>query len=135
MIEDTEHDDLNEVISEDPYWREQALCVDPAKWFPEPGQHSLEARAICLKECPVKAQCLATAFKTDEHFGIWGGLTVSALRKARRERSRAIRAGSPPNSVDHYLGVARSELDQRVEDTWDQSDIELHEWAEGTDPA
>ncbi len=129
MISD--NGDLERVIDDDPYWRERVRCVDPDEWFPEPGEHSLAARKICLRECPVKAQCLATALKTGEHYGIWGGLTVSALRKAQRERTKASRAGTEVPSVEHYLDRAAVDLEQRVEDTWDQSDIDLFKWASG----
>jgi WhiB family transcriptional regulator, redox-sensing transcriptional regulator len=133
MIERNGKSDLERVISENPTWRDEAQChVDPDRWFPEPGSHSLEERRICVETCPVRAQCLASGLLTDEHFGIWGGLTVSAIRKARKERSRAVRAGSAPKSVDHYLGVAANGVMERVEEAWEQADIDLHEWSQGS---
>jgi hypothetical protein len=66
-----------------------------------------------------------------ERFGIWGGLTMSALRKAQKERARAVRAGNDPKTVEHYLTVASAELEKRTEDIWDQEDIDLHNWASG----
>ena len=124
--------DLSEVIGRNPHWRDDAVCSsDPESWFPEPGSHSLCEREICLTECTVAPQCLASAFQTGERFGIWGGLTVSALRKAHKERARAIRAGNPPKPVELYLSVASAELEKRTEDVWDQTDVDLHNWSRG----
>jgi WhiB family redox-sensing transcriptional regulator len=133
MINNGSKLDLEKVIREDPQWRDEAPCsVDPDRWFPEPGSHSLPERRTCVELCPVRAQCLASGLLTDEHYGIWGGLTVSALRKARKERSRATRAGATPKTVEHYLGLAADDVLERVEETWDQSDLDLHDWTQGT---
>lgn len=66
-------------------WTEQALCAqtDPDAFFPEKGGSVREAKRICAR-CPVQVECLASAIKNGERFGIFGGLT-------ERERRRLLR--------------------------------------------
>ncbi len=42
-----------------------------------------EAVAVCAR-CPVRPQCLATATRDDERWGVWGGTTPSQRRRGRR---------------------------------------------------
>lgn len=65
-------------------WRVDALCAqtDPEVFFPERGDSGARAKRIC-GECPVRLQCLDNAMASDEHFGIWGGLTEKERRRAR----------------------------------------------------
>ncbi len=44
-----------------------------------------QAKQVC-QECAVRVTCLEEAFKSDERFGIWGGLTERERRAARRAR-------------------------------------------------
>lgn len=46
------------------------------------------AKQLCA-ECDVKAECLEYAFKNDEKFGIWGGLTERERKRLKRERRNA----------------------------------------------
>lgn len=57
-------------------WTHQALCSgrDTEVFFPEGDQPVIVAKSICQR-CPVRADCLAHALRTDERYGIWGGLT------------------------------------------------------------
>jgi len=59
-------------------------------WFPEPGQKSSPAIAIC-SGCPVRAECLAYAAEIGVMgwFGVWGGTTAMARHDDRRERRAA----------------------------------------------
>jgi WhiB family redox-sensing transcriptional regulator len=41
-----------------------------------------QAKTVCL-ECVVRPECLSEALKSDERFGIWGGLTERERRSAR----------------------------------------------------
>jgi WhiB family redox-sensing transcriptional regulator len=63
---------------------ESALCaqVDPELFFPEKGQPSAAARAVCAA-CPVTALCLAT-FGPLVADGVVGGLTGRERRELRR---------------------------------------------------
>lgn len=67
-------------------WMQDAACtqVDPDMFFPNPGDHAWDARAICMG-CPVQGDCLAYALRTGQRDGIWGGLTPGE-RKSRRQR-------------------------------------------------
>jgi WhiB family redox-sensing transcriptional regulator len=73
-------------------WQEQGLCAqtDPEAWFPERGEPSRAAKAVCLR-CPVRTDCLDAALERDELFGIWGGL--SRQERAAIKRRGAGRAG------------------------------------------
>ena len=77
-----------------PDWTEQALCaeVDPELHFPEKGGSTREAKAVC-RACEVRAECLDYALKTDQRFGIWGGLSEQQRRRLKRERP----ATAPPS--------------------------------------
>src|SRR5215207_5779220 len=61
-----------------------ALCaqVDPELFFPEKGQPSGPAKAVCAA-CPVTALCLATFGPLVDH-GVVGGLTAQERAAARR---------------------------------------------------
>jgi WhiB family redox-sensing transcriptional regulator len=63
---------------------ESALCaqVDPELFFPEKGQPSPPAKAVCAA-CPVTALCLATFGPLVDH-GVVGGLTAQERRQQRR---------------------------------------------------
>jgi WhiB family transcriptional regulator, redox-sensing transcriptional regulator len=45
-----------------------------------------QAKAVCTA-CAVQPDCLSEALKSDERFGIWGGLTERERRLARRSQS------------------------------------------------
>ena len=42
-----------------------------------------QAKSVCF-ECVVRVECLSEALRSDERFGIWGGLTERERRAARR---------------------------------------------------
>lgn len=69
-------------------WREEAICLqtDPAVFFVEKGESTVEAKRTCLG-CPVRVQCLAYALENDEHFGVWGGLSERERRRLKRVAS------------------------------------------------
>ena len=64
-----------------------ALCVEigEAAFFPEPGESTVKARAVC-GACPVRDACLTFALENDERFGMWGGTTPTQRKKMRRNR-------------------------------------------------
>lgn len=61
-----------------------AKCVDadPEIFFPEKGASAVPAKQIC-EQCPVRDECLAYAVKTDQAFGVWGGLSTNAREQLR----------------------------------------------------
>ena len=49
--------------------------MDPALFFPEPGDTATEAQALAVcAACPVRARCYAQAVENAERWGIWGGV-------------------------------------------------------------
>jgi WhiB family transcriptional regulator, redox-sensing transcriptional regulator len=75
-------------------WQADAECksTSPHLFFPERGESTKEAKAICGR-CPVKAQCLEFAIENFERFGIWGGTSELERRAIRRNRARARKIG------------------------------------------
>jgi WhiB family redox-sensing transcriptional regulator len=78
-------------------WQDDAACrapgVDPELFFPvgETGPAIAQiraAKAVCAR-CPVISQCRNWALRIGESDGIWGGLTPTERRRARR--SMAVR--------------------------------------------
>ncbi|HZT64548.1 MAG TPA: WhiB family transcriptional regulator [Acidimicrobiales bacterium] len=69
-------------------WRPAAACLgaDPEIFFPERGQASDRAKAICLS-CPVRIECLTWSVVTCERQGIWGGVAERTRRSLRRRLS------------------------------------------------
>ena len=68
-------------------WMRKGNCngVDPATFFPERGQTTREAKAIC-DGCSVKARCLDYAIVHEESWGVWGGTSEQDRRNMRRKR-------------------------------------------------
>lgn len=65
-------------------WQGRALCAqaDPEAFFPENGWSAGVAKRVC-RSCPVRADCLEHALRTDERHGIWGGLSPGERRDLR----------------------------------------------------
>lgn len=53
--------------------------VDPEVFFPSAGEDPTEARRVC-GGCPVRMRCAVWAVRTDQKFGVWGGLTERERR-------------------------------------------------------
>ena len=77
---------------EPPWWHSYAACanVDPDLFFPERGESTSEAKAVCFT-CPVREECLEYALRAGEKFGIWGGMSERERRRIRRARAAAKR--------------------------------------------
>lgn len=73
-----------------PAWMDAASCagLDPELFFPERGESSREAKAVCAG-CPVKAECLEWALSEPIKFGIFGGLSERQRRRIRAQRRAA----------------------------------------------
>ena len=73
-------------------WQSGSLCAElpdneaDAMFFPERGQSTKAARALCAT-CPVKAKSLEYALENKEQFGIWGGTSERERRKLRKRRA------------------------------------------------
>ncbi|WP_439662871.1 WhiB family transcriptional regulator [Lentzea sp. HUAS TT2] len=71
-----------------PEWQTRAACkgrVDLDFIEPKSPAEDTECRTLCAS-CPVREQCLATAFATGEAWGLWGGLDAEErLRIAERD--------------------------------------------------
>lgn len=67
-------------------WQEQGLCLgaDPEIFFPERTGSTKEAKKLC-GHCAVRNQCLEWALKTNEPYGVWGGLSERERNKLRRQ--------------------------------------------------
>jgi WhiB family redox-sensing transcriptional regulator len=76
-------------------WSTRAKCrgVDPDLFFPERGESTDPAKAVCMA-CPVQGPCLEHALTQPEKFGIWGGLSERERRRLRRQRRLATSAVS-----------------------------------------
>jgi WhiB family transcriptional regulator, redox-sensing transcriptional regulator len=83
-------------------WMLSANCLGRTHLFFAPDEsesradrryRESNAKAVC-NACVVRPECLSEALKSDERFGIWGGLTERERRSARRSSS-AITADSP----------------------------------------
>lgn len=72
-------------LDEDEPWRADAICreVDPEIFFPEKGGSTREAKLVCAG-CPVRVECLDYALRTDQRFGVFGGLSERQRRGITR---------------------------------------------------
>lgn len=71
-------------------WKALAVCAqtDPEAFFPDKGGSTKEAKKIC-QGCEVISECLNSALKNDERFGVWGGLSERERRQLKRRNSAA----------------------------------------------
>jgi WhiB family redox-sensing transcriptional regulator len=84
-------------------WMLSANCLGRTELFFAPDEsesraerrfRESQAKTVC-NACVVRPECLSEALKSDERFGIWGGLTERERRSARRSRAETIEQGSP----------------------------------------
>lgn len=77
-------DDLATIVR--PAWMKDGACRESdVNFFPERGEPTEEAKAICLGECVVQEQCLE--FGLGERHGIWGGTSERERRRIRKRRA------------------------------------------------
>lgn len=105
--------ELNAVLAseEKQAWKSKGNCrgCDPDLFFPQRGQSTKEAKAICngtgeFDVCPVKEQCLDWAVEQNEKFGIWGGKSERERRVIRRIRKTG---SAEPGSKYRGEGVVK----------------------------
>jgi len=72
-----------------PPYRMAGICnqTDPDAFFPERGEPTGPARAICNR-CPVRAECLTWALLNDEPHGVWGATSSQERHQLRVEADR-----------------------------------------------
>lgn len=78
-------------------WQYRAACrgEDTGLFFPPHAQETADerrgrevlAKTICAG-CDVRVDCLEYALRTQEPYGVWGGLNESERRSVLRERRR-----------------------------------------------
>lgn len=78
------------LAEDDKPWAGEALCgeVDGDAWYSEDPAERRIAKAIC-HVCPVRQDCLDYAVRTNQRWGIWGGMSEFARRKLRRRFCRS----------------------------------------------
>ncbi|MFJ3043856.1 WhiB family transcriptional regulator [Streptomyces tendae] len=76
-------------------WRAASACrnEDPELFFPigNTGPALLqieEAKAVCLRRCPVMERCLQWALESGQEHGVWGGTDEDERRRMRRRAAR-----------------------------------------------
>ncbi|SKY30317.1 WhiB family transcriptional regulator [Mycobacteroides abscessus subsp. massiliense] len=73
-------------------WTKDALCpqVDAEVFFPVvggPGRTMAKAAKAVCAQCPVSAECLEYAFRVNEEYGVYGGLTAHERMVMKRGRA------------------------------------------------
>ncbi len=93
MVSESQEDEpdvetlLAELVNR-PAWHSQANCrgADPDLFFPPRGARRVTQRAMAIcEDCPVRAECLASALEVWWIQGVWGGLSATE-RKVLRKR-------------------------------------------------
>lgn len=69
-------------------WYKDARCAQIGGdfWYPEKGESNKDAKTICLT-CPAQGPCLQEALRTDDQFGVWGGLSEFERRGMKPGRA------------------------------------------------
>lgn len=84
-------------------WQNQGVCreTDPDAFFPEPRDRAFAVKEICAT-CPVRGKCLEYSVRTNEPFGIWGGV-------AAEDRKKYLKMGLPLTNegVDRWFVFKR----------------------------
>lgn len=102
----------------DTTWRERAACATPGTntdaFFASERESELvdEARATCNR-CPVRANCLTSAYTDREEWGIWGGTTNRERRTYLRKANGNIRFAVVEATGDTYT-LLRQLYDQHA---------------------
>jgi len=75
---------IETLIAPEP-WVQDALCgqTDPEAFFPPKGSAATDAKKVCAR-CDVRAECLDYALRTNQRYGIYGGLSERERRKLRK---------------------------------------------------
>lgn len=65
-------------------WQDRGVCAqtDPEAFYPSEGARGEPGKGVC-RGCPVRVECLASAFFNGEQWGIWGGITERDRRPGK----------------------------------------------------
>lgn len=79
------HDDMT--------WLEDSACktavASEADWYGDPMSRQQKlAISICNGICPVAKECLSYALRSDEIYGVWGGLTSKQRQTLVRKKGQ-----------------------------------------------
>lgn len=72
-------------------WQARGACLDehPEVMFPEPhDSDGIDAAVAVCGRCPVRAECLAWAWETNQRFGVWGGMPEEERHRRKRAHQR-----------------------------------------------
>jgi len=105
------------------HWTQQAACagVPLNVFFPPPGGSTWPAKAICA-QCPVKAECLEEAMRTDisgTRWGVFGGMTpgerslLHTQRGPNAETAASAWLGVPLREAARQAGVTERTISRR----------------------
>ena len=95
--------EMGQLVFDSETWMVAAACLGHNQLFFAPDEsesrsqrayRESRAKAVC-HECVVRTHCLSEALRSDERFGIWGGLTEKERRALRRS----------PDGADGHLAV------------------------------
>lgn len=91
-------------------WAGHAACKgsDPDLWFPERGESTRPAVAVCAT-CPVTVACLDYALRWNVNVGVWGGKTARQREsiRARTHPARPRRLLPPHGTTARYAKDCR----------------------------
>jgi WhiB family redox-sensing transcriptional regulator len=77
-------------------WYSKALCrgKETGSFFPDPTVSNMNEQIRKLKSlcaaCPVRIDCLSTAIKHNEEFGVWGGYSTRERKKIIKQYGRDV---------------------------------------------
>jgi len=110
-------------------WVQKGLCTetDPEMFFPEKGGSTRQAKSIC-GGCDVREQCLEYAMRTDERFGIWGGLSERERRQLRPKVERPMLTRTPQQEADLEQMVAENFANTQIADRLGVSAHTVMKW-------
>lgn len=78
---------LEQIGAGKPEWMDRGACKGCLDlFFPERGQSTKEAKAVCWGGCPVREICLEYALDIGVKDGIWGGMSERQRRRIRSQR-------------------------------------------------
>lgn len=67
--------------------------ADNPLFYSEPGVDPRKAIALC-RRCPRQLECLLWALKTNQQYGVWGGMTPNGRTRLRRALKATPRTAS-----------------------------------------
>jgi WhiB family redox-sensing transcriptional regulator len=74
-------------------WQDYAACkdTDGDSFFPEKGGATRPAKRVC-NGCGVRLLCLGYAVRSEERFGVWGGMSERERRRLAKDDAQYLEA-------------------------------------------